>query len=47
MSNQERQGGLSNNNNYQYNMPQGWRSNWNQIFGWQQDVGSSNRQVSF
>jgi len=47
VSNQERQGGFSNNNNYQNNMPQEWKTNKNQSFGWKQDVGSSNRQASF
>jgi len=47
MNNQGRQGGLSNNNNYQNNMPQGWRSNHNQNFGWKQDVGPSNWQYPF
>ena len=34
MSNQGRQSGFSNNNNYQNNMSQDWKSNQNQGFGW-------------
>jgi len=34
MSNQGRQSGFSNNNNYQNNMSQGWKSNQNEGFGW-------------
>ena len=43
MSNQGRQGGFSNNNNYS----QGRRSNRNQNFGWKEDNGSSNKQGHF
>ena len=35
--------GFSNNNNYS----QGWRSNQNQNFRWNQDSGSSNNQGLF
>jgi len=43
MNNQGRQCGFSNNNNYQNNMSQGWKSNQDQGFGWKQDVGPSNK----